>query len=122
MPTTIYRVQDKHGRGPWKPGFSQKWVEDRPDHDNLKPYCLEFPDFAMAILRAGLDRMIVACGCRTVDQLKRWFTKGEYNTLFQYGYRAVKAPVDEIIVESDIQCVFARKKRLHKNIKPIRLY
>lgn len=28
----IYRVQDADGRGPFKPGFSRKWVIDRDDH------------------------------------------------------------------------------------------
>ena len=42
MSNEIYRVQDAQGRGPWKPGFSHRWVEDRPDHYNLPPWFVEF--------------------------------------------------------------------------------
>ena len=37
MPT-VYRVQDADGRGPFKPGFSHQWVEERADHENLLPW------------------------------------------------------------------------------------
>jgi len=38
----VYRVQDKEGRGPWRPGFSQIWVETRLDHMFLPPWYVEF--------------------------------------------------------------------------------
>lgn len=41
MSTTIYRVQDAEGRGPWRPGFSKYWVCDRDDHDVLIPWMKE---------------------------------------------------------------------------------
>jgi hypothetical protein len=41
-PKFVYRIQDKKGRGPYRPGFSSQWVEDRDDHDNLFPWYQEF--------------------------------------------------------------------------------
>lgn len=114
----IYRVQDKDGRGPWKPGFSHKWVKTRPDHDNLHPWPFEFN--VNDILKNKNFNM--ACGCKTIEQLKRWFTEQEYKILKQYGYFAVKLKADKVFAESDIQCVFGCKKPIKKNVKKFKLY
>ena len=115
---TIYRIQDKDGRGPWKPGFSQKWVEDRPDHDNLIPWYVEFGRVDQKVLTGEHS----GSGCRTVEQLKRWFTKSEYKKLKKYGYKAVKMDINRIIAESDIQLFFGRAKRLKESVQVIKLY
>ena len=118
MNETIYRVQDKYGRGPWKPGFSHRWVEDRDDHDNLHPWPAEFPN----ALKRALPGMSVGCGCRTIEQLRRWFTASEYATLRSLGYRAVSLRVRRIIGESATQCLFERPGLLGDDIQPIELY
>ena len=115
---TIFRVQDKDGRGPWKPGFSQTWVEDRPDHDNLPPWTVEF---------GRIDRQFIVgpaygSGCLTLEQLQRWFTESEYKKLLACGYRAVKMEVDRVLAESDIQCVFRRYEPLKNDVTEIDLY
>ena len=104
----VYRVQDSHGRGPYKPGFSQTWVEDRPDLDNLLPYFIEMPNVLSG--RPRLDPSHIGCACKTIEQLERWITKSEYLTLRQYGYQAMRLVVDEILGESETQCVFERKR------------
>jgi hypothetical protein len=114
----VFRVQDKDGRGPWKPGFSHKWVEDRPDHDNLPPWFVEF---------GRVDRLVLygetcGCGCRTLDQLRRWFTKSEWRKLKKYGYRAVKIEIGRMLAQSDIQCVFARIKPLREDVEAVELW
>lgn len=118
----IYRVQDKDGRGPWKPGFSDCWVEDRPDseYEALKPWTVEFG--YTNVLGRSIAGMSLGCGCRTLDQLRRWFTAGEYRKLRQLGYSAVSMEVGRILAESNIQCVFERAKSLREDVHPINIY
>lgn len=117
--TIVYRVQDRTGRGPWRPGFSDKWIEHRDDHSNLLSLFEEFGDLP---LRGRIYGMSIGCACLSIQQLRRWFTQTEYRTLNQYGYRAVKMRASRILASSDIQCVFERAKPLHKNVVPISLY
>jgi hypothetical protein len=112
----VFRVQDKDGRGPWKPGFSHIWVRVRRDHDNLKPFFMEFSiDFNSITGHIG-------CGCLSVPQLKRWFSKREYKTLLSFGYRCVKIEAEKILASSDIQCVFSRRIPLNESVEVMRLY
>jgi len=116
----VYRVQDRHGRGPWKPGFSESWVEDRTDaeFDAIDP-------FPMNVLRAQVRRargMHVGHACLSLDQLRLWFTPGEYRKLLGHGYRAVRIPVDTILVESPSQCLFARRKPMRVGALPVAIY
>ena len=118
MTNIIYRIQDKEGRGPWKPGFSKHWIEPRPDHDNLVPW---YAEFGQVHLRAIVG-MRIGCGCTSIDQLQRWFCPVEYQRLVQFGYHAVRMNVDRILAQSEIQCVFERAKRLSKDVSPFVLY
>lgn len=116
--TIIYRVQDKDGRGPWKPGLSRYWVEDRDDHQNLIPFYQQFP----SALRGAITGMHVGCGCRTVEQLRRWFSPVEYGRLLMMGYRSVEMDVGRILGESDIQTLFERAMPLRIGVTPFDLY
>lgn len=118
MSEVIFRVQDCEGRGPWRPGFSHRWVECRPDHDNLLPY---FSEFGRIYLLHNPE-MHFGCGCKTMGQLRRWFTKAEYNKLRKFGYKAVRMEVDNVLAESNIQCVFERAVPLNKNLNVVKLY
>lgn len=114
----IYRIQDVDGRGPFKPGFSRKWVCEREDHQNLKSWLDEFgPVHLQAIVGSS-----VGSGCKTIEQFRRWFTRREYNKLKKFGYRAVKFKIDRILGESDTQCLFSRAKPLNEDLEVIRLY
>lgn len=112
----VYRMQDSQGRGPWKPGFSHKWVIEREDHKNLFPWMDEFKHVDFMYGEIG------GCGCRTLDQLRRWFTKAEYKKLLKFGYGVVELKADRMIAESEIQCVFGRSRPLYENAKKVRLY
>lgn len=116
----VYRVQDKNGRGPFKPGFTIKWNEGREDMVNLEPFYCQFPSFNPA--RDIARNEFCGCACRTIDQLKRWFTKIEYERLKKFGYKAVRLSVERVLHESDIQLIFARRKRLNKETTAITLY
>ena len=114
----VYRIQDAEGRGPWKPGFSQFWVEDRDDHDLLRPWYEQFG----RVDRKAIVGMHIGCGCQTVEQLRRWFTPTEYARLVRYGYKAVRMNVGRILGESDIQCVFERSIPLARDVHEFDLY
>lgn len=114
----VFRIQDAEGRGPWRPGFSHRWVEDRPDHANLHPWMAEF---GPVHLRALVGEHF-GCGCMTAEQLRRWFTPSEYSTLLRYGYRCVLVDADRVLAFSDIQCVFTRAKPLALDVTGFELY
>ena len=114
----VYRVQDKDGRGPWRPGFSRRWVEDRDDLKNLPPWYVELGP----IHRKAVVGCAVGSGCLTKEQLRRWFTESEYRTLVRYGYRAVRMEAGRILGQSGIQCVFERTKPLSEDVIEIDLY
>jgi hypothetical protein len=114
----VYRVQDRDGRGPWKPGFSMVWVEDREDLQRLLPWYEEFG----RVDHLGIYGMVMGSACRTLQQLRRWFTPKEYATLRRHGYRAVKLKVGRLLASSDVQCVFERAKPLNVDVEPVELY
>jgi hypothetical protein len=118
----VYRVQDAEGRGPWRPGFSDKWVEDRTDAEfmRLKPIQDEFPNLDQQL--GNMDGKHAGVGCETLAKLRQWFTKSEYETLLGFGYQCVCLNCDRIVATSDIQCVFVRSKPLNKNVRKVRLY
>ncbi|WP_299073468.1 hypothetical protein [uncultured Paraglaciecola sp.] len=118
MSETVFRIQDADGRGPFKPGFSSQWVEIRADHQNLKSWLDEFGPIQNELLVGEY----AACGCKTIAQLKRWFTKAEYKRLRRLGYNAMRIEVGRILAESEIQCVFGSAHPLNKNTKIVRLY
>jgi len=112
-------MQDREGRGPWRPGFSHLWVQDRPDLCNLPPVQAEF---GKTIFTAPHTWEYAGCGCPTLKQLRRWFTKKEYKILLGYGYRVVMIDIGRILAQSEIQCVFARSKPLYEDVKIVALY
>ena len=114
----VYRVQDAHGRGPWRPGFSHRWVEGREDHIVLKSWIEEFPDLRMI----AAPSTHCGCGCETLEQLRRWFTESEYQTLLGLGYRCVRLDIDRILASGPTQCVFVRHRALRKGATVINLY
>jgi len=117
----VYRVQDAEGRGPFRPGFSHWWVEERPDHDNLVPWMQQFGHDALQ--RAGWPfGKHFGCACRTLEQLRRWFTAGEYATLERFGFQAVRLDVARVLHESEIQLLFQRAKPLRADASPVVLY
>lgn len=122
MNDIVYRIQDADGRGPWRPGFSHKWVEDRTDDEFLAlvPWTLQFD--TRKIVREHLVGMHLGCGCLTLEQMQRWFRPSEYETLLRYGYRAIRMDDVRVLAQSDIQCVFLRAKPLNKDVVGVELY
>jgi hypothetical protein len=66
--------------------------------------------------------MYLGCGCKTITQLRRWFTESEYKKLSSLGYQSVRMQVGRLLAESDIQLVFERACPLNEQIESIDLY
>jgi len=113
---TIYRIQDKDGRGPWKPEFSDKWVREEPDI-SLLPWMMTMGP--VHLKAEGYE--MCGCGCLTKNQLKRWVTKEEYERLLGFGYKAVKLKA-RILGEDENQCLFARDDPFVNGAREFRLY
>jgi len=120
----IVRVQGRDGRGPWRPGFSHRWVFDREDIETLPPWMEDFGGDVVGIAARQGPKFgaYFGCGCRTVEQLRRWFVLEEYETLKRFGYSAVEIIADRIIAENERQLVFQRKKPLAIEAVEFELY
>jgi hypothetical protein len=111
-------VQDSEGRGPYKPGFSDKWA-DLDGHD-FQTFMQEFPSIMSKInLRFSLLGGHFGCGFRTMKQLHTWFSGNELKKLEEYGYSIVGINPDDVLAESDKQLVFWCKKPLNKSTQSL---
>ena len=113
--TTIFRIQDKDGRGPFKPGFSAQWVDE--DGPSMPPDIMT--EFGIDVFANVPSSMHAGCGFRTLGQLQLWLTSTEMRKLHGFGYRVVRMQVEIIVAESANQTVFARKRALRKGVKII---
>lgn len=105
----VYRIQDAEGRGPFRPGYSAKWLD-------AKPHC-EFPSWLQEFgycIPADLEAQGWHFGsaCRTLDGIKQWFSRTERKRLARYGYSIVAVKPDRIIAESKYQLLIARQRPL----------
>ena len=105
MSTTVYRIQDAEGRGPYRPGFSHRWTDPDATTANRQPIFFEFPNLDLSRISPGRS----GCAFRTLDQLLRWFTPFERQKLAALGYSVVSMEADEILAESEHQLVFTRR-------------
>lgn len=118
MSDILFRIQDAKGRGPFAPGVTKKWKINPVSLNALPAWFMEWPE----LIHISKKDMHLGCACRTQEQLKAWFSHEEYENILRLGYRCVAIDVDEIVRESEIQCVFLRKRQLRKGAIPIMLY
>lgn len=114
MTVPILRIQDKQGRGPWRPGFSDKWV-DAWRTEGLPPIYEEVPNFAALAKRAHSEGMHVGCATRGIEGMKAWFSLTEMIRLFNAGYYVVRCDDCAVLVETPTQLIIASDKPL-KNL------
>jgi len=113
MSDTIYRIQDKDGRGPYKPGKSHEWL----DEDNIgETQPSVFDQFGMNWQKGALYGQYVGCAFRNIDQLYIWFSPTELRRLMAKGYRIVSMDDVTILRESANQCVFVRNRPFKEGI------
>lgn len=117
----VYRVQAPDGRGPFRPGLTVRWLKRAPEA-LLLPWQEEFD--VQATLRKADRRQPqhIGCGCRTQDQLRRWFSLPEYKALLSLGFQAVELDVHLVLAESRVQLVFQRSLPLEVGARPVALY
>ena len=109
---TLYRVQAADGRGPWRPGLSRFWIDEDCDKPLPEPVQDAFPDVFRRIPRGWH----AGCACRSVEDLRAWFSPIEEHRLEAMGYSPVQIVVDKILAENHHQVVFARRKPLNQDV------
>ena len=108
----LLRMQDANGRGPWKPGFSDQWVDDarRFDLPALhEAFGLGLKPMVDAALKRGLH---LGTAVRGLERFNQWFTANEQVKLALLGYRIVDATSCEILGETEWQAVIGSAQPL----------
>ena len=106
----IFRVQDRKGIGPYKPGFTVTWYDEDCRALQRPAFYTEFGTAIVGKIHLhSLNKFQCGCGFRTLEQLHAWFSNSELDKLFYFGYSIVTMVPDAILAESEKQLVFARK-------------
>lgn len=100
----ILRVQDRAGRGPFKPGLSGQWTD--PERDWRPPTWME--EFGWDARDRAPRGWHLGSAVRTFQQLGYWFSPSELGRLSAMGYRVVRVRADRVIGESEYQMFVAR--------------
>lgn len=107
----ILRVQDMSGRGPWRPGLSEKWVDAwRTEH--LPPIYQELPAFAALVNNAHRDGFHIGCAARGKAGLLAWFSPMELFRLDDLGFHIVDASACEVLAETPNQIIIGSQQPL----------
>jgi len=108
--STIFRVQDGDGRGPFRLGLSRQWIDDTTG-PALPPSWIE--EFGLDLLkREGRMGEHYGSGCMTLHDLTLWFQPDECVRLALLGFRVVRLDGARIIARSSCQVVFGRLRPL----------
>lgn len=107
----ILRVQDETGRGPWRPGFSDKWV-DTWRTTQLPPIYDEIPHFVDLVNKAHHAGFHIGCAVRGREGLLAWFSPMELLRLADFGYGIVDARSCEIFAETPNQVLIGSREKL----------
>jgi hypothetical protein len=115
----VIRVQDRFGRGPYRPGMSARWSD--PDGFDCPPWWIEL---GLGMTEAH-ERMVgdyaFGCAFRTRDQLEAWFTGREMRALDRLGYRLAAVSADIVLAETPRQIVFGSRAPLSQPLRSCRL-
>lgn len=116
--TWIYRVQDRSGRGPFRPGLSHRWSNQDKTVEDFPPWTTEF---GLGILKGVIIGQHVGCGCRDLANLRCWFADDELERLYRFDYAVVRMDVERVLAESKCQLVFVRNAPLNWSVTPLDL-
>lgn len=100
----LVRVQDREGRGPWRPGFSSTWVgDDTPMHGKPIP---SYPGALKAALDACEAGMQTGCAV-FADQIGLWFSPADLDRLARLGFYVADASACKVIFIAPDQALVA---------------
>lgn len=108
MPIIVYRVQAADGRGPWRPGWSQTWIDGDAPADRLTETVMDLMPISQ--LRALPTTMMYGSACRSLDAVLQWFTSLECQRLQAAGYYPVRLQADVVLAESPWQLLIGRRR------------
>lgn len=101
----LLRMQDPSGRGPWRPGFSAKWLDGVRDFSLpavQQDFGVDWKPMIEAAFRRGLH---IGVAVRGEEKFHQWFTPTERVKLAMLGFRIVDASGCEVLGETDWQVV-----------------
>jgi hypothetical protein len=106
----LYRIQAADGRGPFRPGFSEQWRDTHgpslpPIYDELGIHPLALHQMIPAGFHAG-------CACRSMDELRAWFSRREMRRLERHCYGIVTFDADRTLAETATQVLFCMRRPL----------
>jgi hypothetical protein len=103
-----YRVQAADGRGPWRPGFSLRWIDAAAPADRLVETVFDLVPMEQLL---NLSRsMHWGSACRSLEHLSQWFTPIERTRLQTLGFHPVQLSYDVVLAESPWQMVIGRAR------------
>lgn len=113
-PPLVYRVQDRQGRGPFKPGMTDRWRD--PDGNDFPPIQAEFGLAWREEIPRGWH-----CGCafRDPSQAGEWFSAAECGRLASLGYHLVALAGCRVLRESPHQMIVARPAAFRLRASPV---
>ena len=113
----VYRIQNAKGSGPFCPGVTQKWIDEYIQD--------KWPDAPIAeqikALQEKKDNEYLCFACESIEDLRFWFSEGEYKKLKKLGYFAYYLEAN-IVRRFDYQSIVSTKRRLDKISIPFQLY
>ncbi|KFI27789.1 hypothetical protein CN97_00820 [Haematobacter massiliensis] len=104
----ILRIQDRTGRGPWRPGCASKWV-DAWRTSQLPPIYDDVHDFRKIVSGAHGAGLHIGCAVRGMDGLGKWFSPMELSRLITQGFGVVDASGCDVLAETEHQLLIASK-------------
>lgn len=114
---TVFRYQDNEGRGPFKPGMTERWLVDH----GSKPVGL-INELGVWRVRLAMETFVrkhqeihnFGFGCESLDDIFRWFTPSERRTLDRLGYQLVAMLADDLVARNPNEVLFARRRPLSR--------
>lgn len=109
----LYRIQDENGRGPWRPGYSHKWVsDDRNAPDFLPPIYEELPSFKRVVTLAHSMGYHVGVAVHGWTSFSAWFLPDELERLRADGFNVVQCDNVRVFAETPNQILIGSKAPL----------
>ena len=109
----LLRVQDQHGRGPYRPGFSSRWV-DAFRTSQHPPIYEERPDWLDVCRRAQSRGAHAGCAVDGMESLLSWFSPMELVRLYDFGFQIVDCSSCEVLIRTQTQVVIASRLPLKR--------